>query len=89
MVPKNEDIDNAIIGRTFFEAIGSDNRKILASACDKNEDVIYVPEALKERLKDKPSNMIASSNLYEQHGIYHSDAGERMKTFQKEKCTLR
>lgn len=71
----NEDIDQAIIGRPVLDAIGCDNRKILASAADQNGGVIDVPSALQGRLKDKPANTIASLILHEPSGIFHSHAG--------------
>lgn len=67
------DTEFVVIGRYVLQAIGCDNRAILATACDKNNGVINVPQAMAADRAARASKGTIAALVSE--GIFHSDEG--------------
>eukprot|EP00737_Agarophyton_chilense_P000949 gb/GEZJ01001057.1/.p1 GENE.gb/GEZJ01001057.1/~~gb/GEZJ01001057.1/.p1 ORF type:complete len:583 (-),score=92.79 gb/GEZJ01001057.1/:1849-3597(-) len=70
------DLDCVIIGRQVLQALGCDNKAILAAACDQHNGIINIPEALERdsNLRHAQGSGTIASLL--QSGTFHSSATE-------------
>ena len=64
-----------ILGRHVLQAIGCDNKSMLSTACDKNDGIINIPDALAQDAKSRDGGLIAAL-LEDAMGTYHSHGGE-------------
>lgn len=63
-----------ILGRPVLEALGCNNRTLLAAACDRNNGVVNIPEALRKQQCDASEHGRISALLAE--GVFHSAGGD-------------
>lgn len=62
-----------VIGRRVLQAIGCDNKAMLAASCDKNDGVINIPEALAADKAARASKGTIAALV--DGGVFHSDEG--------------
>ena len=64
-----------IFGRHVLQAIGCDNKFMLSAACDKNDRIINIPDALAQDANSLDGGLIAAL-LEDAMGTYHGHSGE-------------
>ena len=71
----DSELAHVIIGRTVLEAIGCDNRALLAAASDNSGGVVDAKKAIEERAREKRGTINAVLDTDSPSDLFHSHGG--------------
>ena len=69
------ELAHVVIGRPVLEAIGCDNRALLAAASDRAGGVVDAREAMRERVREKGHGTVAAVLKETGEGLFHHQGG--------------
>ena len=84
----DSELAHVIIGRTVLEAIGCDNRALLAAASDNSGGVVDAKKAIDERAREKRGTINAVLDTDSPSDLFHSHGGTEDDKIPEEKIYM-